>query len=164
MLADNQFYVRQVWIGLLDAERLSRYYGRLAVRLQRWHFGLTVFIALCSTGAAATLIASLPGLIPTLLSLTVAAGAIWSSYANYSKKAAVASVIRSQCDDLIIDWKQLWSDLNTDRQDIPKQVEALQRKLNEITKPALEHGLTDNALNERCTQEAYESLRAEFAV
>ena len=163
MQVDSQYYTRQVWIGLLDAERLSRYYGRLAVRLQRWHFGLTVFIALCSTGAAATLIASLPGLIPTLLSLTVAAAAIWSSYANYSKKAAVASVIRSQCDDLIIDWKHLWSNLNADRQDIPQQVDALQRKLNEITKPALEHGLTDNALNEQCTQEAYESVQAEFA-
>ena len=164
MPVDNQYYVQQVWLGLLDAERLSRYYGRLALRFQRWNLFLTLVILLCSTGAAATLITELPTWVQAVLSLVVAAVAIWSYLLGYSKKAAVASVIRSQCSHLASDWRGLWADLNTDRQDIPVRIAYLQRKLNEITDHALDHGLADDALNEQCAKEAYESVQSEFAV
>ena len=49
MVSDHN--ISQVWLGLLDAERLSRYYQAMAARLQRWHMGLTAFVALGSTGA-----------------------------------------------------------------------------------------------------------------
>lgn len=159
----NQYYVQQVWLGLLDTERLSRYYGRLALRYQRWNLLLTAVILLCSTGAAATFMTQLPAWVQAVLSLVVAAVAIGSYLLGYSKKAAVASVIRSQCTHLAADWRGLWADLNTDRQDIPTRTAYLQRKLNEITDHALDHGLADDALNEQCAQEAYESIQSEFA-
>lgn len=168
-----QYHVQQVWLGLLDAERLSRYYGRLSERFQRVHLYLMVMIALCSTGAALTLLATfqdlipvfgqLPGLIPALLSFVVAGAAIWASHSDYSKKAAISSVIRIQCDELVVSWKQLWLDVSTDPESVRVRTVDLQRRMNEVTAHALENGLTNDALNRECAKEAYESLQSEFA-
>ena len=157
-----QYHVQRVWDGLLDAERLSRYYGRLAARMQRRHFFFTVFIVTCSTLAAATLLTQLPGLVQAVLSLVVAAAVIWSSYSDYSRKAAISSSIRAQCEDLAVSWKELWSDVSTDQEDILLRAAVLERRLNEVTTQADQYGLIDDALNERCTKETYESLPSEL--
>ena len=160
-----QYHEQQVWNGLVNAERLSRYYGRLAARLERRQFIFTVSIVTCSTLAAATLLTQLPSLVQAVLSLVVAAAVIWSSYSGYSKKAAISSGIRAQCEDIAVSWKELWSDVSSmDQEDILRRAADLERRLNRATTNADLNGLIDERLNERCAKETYESLPAEFGV
>ena len=98
----------RIWLGMLDTDRLGRYYGRIADRMQRLHFYFTVGIALSSSAAALSLLTHLPNLVSVVFFFMVAGAVIWASYARYSTKAVVASIIGKQCHELSVDWEQLW--------------------------------------------------------
>lgn len=160
-----QYHEQQVWNGLLIADRLSRYYGRQAARLELLHRIFTVSIVICSTLAAATLLTQLPSLVQAALSLVVAAAVIWSSYSGYSRKAVIASDIRAQCEDLKVSWKELWSDVSsTDQEDILRRAADLERRQNRATTNADQYGLINERLNKQCWKETHDSLPSEFGV
>ena len=151
----------RIWLGMLDTDRLGRYYGRIADRMQRLHFCFTVGIALSSSAAALSLLTQLPDLVSVVFFFVVAGAVIWTSYADYSKKATVASVIGKQCYELSVEWKELWFHADEDA-DALFQAAGLERRLGDITH--LYDGPLDDTLNERCAEEAYEVKQAEFSV
>ena len=51
--------INTIWLGMLDSERLSRYYRKLSDRMRRNHFVLSAFILLSCTAAIASLISEL---------------------------------------------------------------------------------------------------------
>ena len=148
----------RVWYGMLDAERLTRYYLRLATRFERYNFALNVVIAIFSLGAAAVLLAELPQWISATLFFVVAGAVIWMSYANYSKKHAIALMVSKQCSETVLGWRQLWYDL--DAPNGAERASDLERRLNEITDVELN---VDDKLNQSCAEEAYEVCQAEYA-
>ena len=161
----NEYYISQTWLGLLDAERLSRYYGAKAARLQRWHFGLTAVVAIGSTSAVGALLLGTPDWIPEVLAATVAAAAIWTSYYGHASKAAMAEATRDGCADLALSWRDLWtriSDLDDD--DAAQEIAALRRREEMATARIPAHLAADQRLNERCAEEAYGVLGDEYAV
>ena len=85
----------QIWLGLLDAERLTRYYGRLSDRMRRINFALTVFTLLASTAAFASLMAPLPDLVSALCFVGVAAALIWMHLSEFSNSPGGAPSLRS---------------------------------------------------------------------
>ncbi len=87
----------QIWYGILSAERLDRYYDVMATRFRQRHRSLNIFIAICSTGAAAVLLAELPMWISSILFLLVTSGVIWGSYTDYSQKSTIAFVTSKRC-------------------------------------------------------------------
>jgi hypothetical protein len=48
----NQETTRQVWDGMLDAERLSRYYGYLAQKLEKIDRRLAISAAIASSASS----------------------------------------------------------------------------------------------------------------
>ena len=148
--------VNQVWEGLLESERLNRYYGRMAERFGRRHLWAMWSIALLSSGAVGTLLASLQSWVPLTLAALTAALALWASYNDYSRKGALAAAIAGQCMDLVQEWERLWR-RGLYSEDTPARVDELAQKINRITAPALHaHGFVDDKLNKRCSREANE--------
>ncbi len=152
--------MRQIWLGFLDAERLTRYYGRLSDRMRRINFALTVFTLLASTAAFASLMVHLPDFVSALCFVAVAVALVWMHLSEYSKKAAIASIVAQQCEDLAVEWKELWFRQNEEGIDPLSRIAELKRRESRIT--ALYDSEDDHALNEKCAEEAYSVAQAEF--
>ncbi len=160
----SEYNIQQVWLGLLDSERLIRYYGRMASRLYRWHLIATAFIAIGSTAAAASLLTHLPIYVSASLSMAVVAVALWSSYFDYSKKAAIASTTGDQCSNIALDWERLWVELTSLGDDeVYERVRVLKREMSVITSGAVQYNLLNDKLNEQCAKEANEAAEIQFA-
>ncbi len=160
----SEYNIQQVWLGILDSERLIRYYGRLASRLYRWHLAATAFIAIGSTAAAASLLTHLPTYISASLSMAVVAVALWSSYFDYSKKAAIASTTGDQCGKVALEWERLWVELTSlEDSDAHERIISLKRDMNAITAGAVQYNLMNDKLNEQCAKEANEVAQIQFA-
>lgn len=160
----SECYVSQVWLGLLDAERLLRYYGALAARLPRWHLGLTAFVAIGSTGALGALLLDAPVWVPEVLAAAVAAVAVWTSYYGHASKAAVAEASRDGCADLALAWRDLWTRISAlDDGDAAEEIATLRRREEMATARIPAHLTANHRLNERCAEEAYQVLGDEYA-
>lgn len=157
--------ISQAWLGLLDAERLSRYYATMAARLQRWHMGLMALVALGSTGAVGTLLFNAPAGVAEGLAGVVAAAAVWTSYYGHASKAAMMEAARDGCADLALRWRDLWARLESlDEADAWREIQLLQRQEEQATARVPAHLTAKRRLNERCAEEAYSVLGHEYAV
>ena len=147
----------QVWYGLLDAERNSRYFHRLADRLETWKKVLTFFVILSSSGAATTLLAQGPELVSALLFVATVIASLALYVWDFSGKAAAARIFRDQYAETALEWKRMWyQDEGLSRE----QIEALQDR--ELRIGLSETIKVDDKLNERCAKEAYDYAQAEF--
>ena len=161
----SEHFVSQVWLGLLDAERLLRYYGALAARLQRWHLSLTAFVAIGSTGALGALLLEAPVWVPEALAAAVAAVALWTSYYGHASKAALAETSRDGCADLALAWRDLWTRISAlDDDEAAEEIAVLRRREEMATARVPAHLAANRRLNQRCAEEAYRVLGDEYAV
>ena len=161
----NEHNISQIWLGLLDAERLSRYYQAMAARLQRWHMALTAFVALGSTGAVSSLLLGAPDWVAEVLAGAVAAVAIWTSYYGHASKAALMESARDSCADLALSWRDLWARLEgLDDEDAWREVQGLQRREEAATARVPAHLTARHRLNRRCAEDAYAVVGDEYAV
>ncbi len=152
--------INTIWLGMLDSERLSRYYRKLSDRMRRNYFVLSAFILLSSTAAIASLISELYDWVAAIFLLVVAVAVIWHHLGEYSKRAALANVVAIQCDVLTSEWKHLWLERES-RPDALAQASALERRMTEATN--LYDGPQDDALNVKCAEEAYAAVQVEFS-
>ena len=145
----------QVWMGILEANRLTRYYSALADQMRWRHRLWSVFIAGAASGAAATLLAQLPDWVSASVLFAAALAAIWSHYADYSGKAAKADSVCGQYQELEIEWRGLWyGEMNRE------QVQKLQLRDLRIT-----NGLglnTNKRLNRKSWKETHDVITQEF--
>ena len=147
----------QIWITILDADRLTRYYGRLATYNKQVHFGLNVIVTLCSLAAATVLLVDVHKAVPAVLFFVVAGATAWGIFAEYSKKATLAAHAAKECAKVKSDAVELWYDQYAD--DAMERAFAIARRLDEITPIEIEQ---NDKLNEKCADEAYTSVRYEF--
>ena len=148
----------RIWNGMVGAERLSRYYGYLATRFRRRHRILSVTVALCSFVAAVLLLVNVSDWFSAGLFLVVAGGTVWGSYADYSKKSAIAENMSKQFGGLAVSWRQLW--FKWYLSDVADRAEELERAGSQITESEID---IDESLNIRCDDEAYKKCYAEFS-
>ena len=142
--------INTIWLGMLDSERLSRYYRKLSDRMRRNHFILSAFILLSSTAAIASLMSEVYDWIAAIFLLVVAATVIWHHLGEYSKRAALANVVAIQCDGLASEWKHLWLERDSSV-DALAQASALEQRMTDATN--LYDGPQDDALNVKCAEE-----------
>ena len=150
--------VKRVWVGLLEADHLARYYGKLAERFGRKHrTGMSILIVL-TVGAIAMTFAPLPNWgtwLPGIPALPAAFIAIYLSYEDYSRKAGMASTIASQCMELTLEWRQLWDELPSNN--VIARASELDRRLTLISSPAIHlTGFSDDELSDKCEKETHE--------
>ena len=161
----SEHSISQVWFGLLDAERLSRYYRVVATRLQRWHMALTALVALGSTGAVGSLLLGAPLGVAEALAAVVAAAAVWTAYYGHASKAALTEAAGMNCADLALCWRDLWARLDgLDEVAVRHEIESLKRREQAATARVPAHLAADGRLNERCAKDAYDVLGTVYAV
>ena len=147
----------QIWITILDADRLARYYGRLATTNKRSQFWLTIVVTLSSLAAATVLLIDVHKAIPAALFFVVAACTAWGILAEFSKKATIASYVAKECAKVKSDAVELWYDQYAD--DAMGRAFALSRRLDDVTPIEFEQ---NEKLNKKCAEEAYTAVRYEF--
>ena len=99
---------QQIWVGITDTERMVRYYGMLADKLRFRHQVLSALLAAIACGAAVPLLTRLPDYLGAGLFFLVALATIWLLKADYSAKAAAASLFCDQYGYLAREWRDLW--------------------------------------------------------
>ena len=153
----DQRAINRVWLGLLESDRLARYYGRLAERFGHRHRIGMILLASFSLGAVATLFVSLRewGIwVSVAFSVPAAVIAIVLSYVDYSRKAGISASIASLCIELTQEWRQLWE--GSDSNEVLSRANEFDRRLNMVTTPALQQtGFNDETLNGECEKKAY---------
>ena len=152
--------VQQIWLGYLDARRSALYYGRVSIRMQRWHQILSLVAILSSTAAFATVLAHLPPAASAICLGFVGGSVGWMYVSDFSKKAAETSVASQQLDRLAIEWKQLWFRQGEEGLDALSWASDLERRDNEITSRFQPE--EDIDLHKRCANEAYAVAKDEF--
>lgn len=152
----QQVLNQEVWSGILEAERLSRYYSALADKSRRKHQWFSVCITLAATAAAGALLAQLHELLSAVILVSVAGATIWNLYADYSGRATMADITSSQYRDLLIEWKELWYGGGDTRE----RIKELQRWDNRIAEkyPLSE----DDKLAQEAQEVAYERVPLEY--
>ena len=145
----------QVWNGILDTDRLHRYYSALGDKFKKRNRIIQAFILVASSGAAASLLASLHSYVAAGLFLVVAGATVWASLSDYSGKAAMAESIASQYADLRIEWDRLWyADITADA------IAILQYKYNKI--PSGVPLTEDDGLHQKAQEATYKAVPQEF--
>lgn len=161
----SEHTLSQVWLGLLDAERMARYYQALAVRMQRWHMALTAFVAFGSTGAMGSLLIGAPDWVAEVLATAVAAAGVWTFYYDHASKAALLEVAAESCAKLTLCWRDLWARLEgLDEAEAWREVQRLRRKELDATARVPASLAVRRWLNQKCAKETYEVLGDEYAV
>ena len=147
----------QIWITILDAERLTRYYSRLATTNKRAQFWLNIAVTLCSLAAATVLLIDVHKAVPAVLFFVVAASTAWGIFAEFSKKATIAAYVSEECAKIKLESVELWYDQYADN--ATERAFALAKRLDEVTPIEFEQ---NEKLNEKCAEEAYTTVMYEF--
>ncbi len=150
-----------LWYLLHDAERESRYYGRLADRSKKWHSGLSITTMVLSLLAGVTLFIPvehwvLPYATASLFLAVSSLTAIAIVY-DYSGRATSARIASDLIRGLCTEAKQAW--YRGPETNLPEYVNALERRLDALTRVDL---TVDDKLNKQCADDAYEVLRNEL--
>ena len=161
----SEHHISLVWHGLLDAERLSRYYSAVAARQQRWHTSVTAFVAIGSAGVVASLLFGAPDWVAGSLAGAVAAIAVWRCSHGHASYAALTEATAAGCSHLALSWRDLWARLESlDEEDAWREIHALKHEEALATARVPSHLAADKRLNEQCAKEAYAVLGEEYAV
>ena len=147
----------QIWMTILDAERLTRYYARLAIINKRAQFWLNIIVTLCSLAAATVLLIDIHKAVPATLFFVVAASTAWGIFAEYAKKATLAATAAKECAKAKTDAVELWYDQYAD--DAMQRALTIARRLSDLTSIDIEE---DERLNRKCAEEAYIEIGYEF--
>ena len=146
----------QIWTGILEADRLGRYYGMVSDKYNWWHLILTCVVVVSASSSAASLLARLPEAIAAVALLTASAVAIWLYLKDYSGKAVAERLFSEQYDHLATEWRRLWYSDAT-----PEEVYAL-RSASDRIGTGYDNPM-DKDLHARAQEDSYATIPAEFA-
>ena len=147
---------QQIWTGLLESDRVARYYSMLADKLRWRHNILTAILIVLATGAAASLLAQLPNWVSAIVIFLTACISAWLYVFDYSGKATAASLFSDQYGRLHTKWTRLWYAENP----TIEEIRALQDEYNNIATGFILD--TNETLNGKAQEEAYTSVPSQF--
>lgn len=148
---------QQIWDGIVDAERMVRYFQRLSDKLRLWQQILTIVLVTAASGAVASLLAEFDASIAAFVMVGVAGGSTWLYFADYSGKAAAARMFHFQYKALASEWRRLWYSVDVVDQSDVQALKAQENALSSMFQIPI-----DRKLNEKCSGEVYEIVRNEF--
>ena len=152
----------EVWNGLLDIDRVCRYYEVVHAKAARWHLYIRLAVLVSVAGGVAAILEFLPGptgVYQVILVTSIAVLTIWEIVSNYAKKAAVAHAIYIQSSMLRVQLRELWlsvDDDSVDEADVRRRVRELALISGEVENWAGASDITpDEKLNKRTQNDAY---------
>ena len=147
-----------VWDHILDTDRAVRYCSAQEGRFRFRHRLLSFLTAIAASGGMASVLVHAPGWVSALVLFVTAATALWLAFADYSGKAAKAEAAADQLNILAIEWRELWFSMEIP----PNRVRELATRYAHVSGwYSIE---SDDRLNQRVQEEAYEAITNEFAV
>lgn len=157
----------EIWQGLWDAKRMSRYYLAMHHRHQLIDRWVVVLLLVGGSGAVAALWETLPEWSQAVAGVAVAAFTIYSAIGKHAAKAATSLSIKFQCDDLAIDWRELLASVDNaqvEEDRAREELNRLDRTMQHVTSRSGDVGLAmDEKINETSALEAAEELRIAYA-
>ncbi len=159
----------EIWDGLDDSVRISRYYTLLADRYQRYQNFTHIALLIVACGGMASFFDLLPmhwyntvaPIFGFLLAVTVAV----DFYFDFGKKATELGVVAKDCSYIEGQYRTLWRNHpNLNDEAAEKKLVKLNNKLLKVTSIPSKFGvIINNNLNNRCTDDAYRILEREYA-
>jgi hypothetical protein len=129
----TQDQINRVWENMLAAETRSLYFGDLTNRYTRrkqWIIGLSFFF---SSGAAATVIAKAPDIVPATLALATAAITAYSMAINLDGRIGTLAKLHSLWNQIAEDFDRLWNHAyDEDAEDQLKELFRREREASEL--------------------------------
>ena len=152
----------QIWLGLLESEKLLRYYSELSDKLGKRNTYFELLLLVPGSGVLAVLIYHFLEGSNQLLALVFISSLVsgivgWLRVTQYSKKAAIAGVISVQCRALRDDFKRLWYS----GEDDTEAFLVLHTRLASVG-ASLDHNV-DKKLSEKTEKEADRHIDAELS-
>lgn len=95
--------------AVIEAEKLSRYYGYLARRLTKTSELLSIAVVIASFAGIITMFNPLPKWIPGLILAIAAAAGIVKVFGRYEERAAFSGNLCSRMQELSLEWLSLWA-------------------------------------------------------
>lgn len=150
-----------VWDGLIDTERLSRYYGKLNERYSRRNRIGMLFVVLLGVATMALPFWSISEWWLSGIGLLIAMVGTWLTLGDVSRRAGMAAVIGVVCMGKVREWQDLW--VYGDETQVRRTAQELQGQIDAITAVAMQDGgLRDEKLNHSCQDEAETYWRQTF--
>ena len=103
--------VRLIWEGVIDADRMCRYYGYLTVRLSRLGELLAIGTVSFSLGAVLTVLNRLPDWVSLVAIAAAAIAGVVTAVGRYPQKAAHSGEVYRALGPLATEWAELWSNI-----------------------------------------------------
>ncbi len=146
--------VRRVWEDRIETDRMCRYYGHLAQRLD----GLGDVLQIASVGAAAgafvSLLSQFPAWVPTAAAVATVAG-IAVTVRRYPEKAARSAEICRQLGQVHLELEHLWNGVwAKDDAELVSAWEALSERQRSIVERAPRELPLSRSLARRAQMEA----------
>jgi hypothetical protein len=107
MLTEDQ--ANRVWEKMLGAEARSLYFGDLAASYTWRKQIITAVSFFLMSGAAAAVIAKLPGFVPVTLSVISALATAYSLAVNLDRSIVTMTKLHCQWNQLSADYEHLWN-------------------------------------------------------
>lgn len=146
-----------VWNSMVGNDRMSRYYGYLAVHHRRSNRIWRWIAALLSSGAVIAFFFSedLDFLVP--LAFVVAAGLnIWLAESKTTDSLAYCLDIHRQLSRLSVEWKNLWADVYQERDAVIRERwKDLEKQTSTVISEAPAKASLDEKLAIRSEEESY---------
>jgi hypothetical protein len=140
----SEFQIGQVWENMLAAETRSLYFGDLASRYSRrkqWITGASFFL---SSGAAATVLAKSPDLVPIGLAILVALTNAYSMAVNLDGRIKTMCSLGSAWNKIATDYNRLWNHTYSD--DAEKELYEIVERAREASEIATTEAPNDQKL------------------
>ena len=159
-----------IWQGLLDLDRLVRYYSLLSTRYHRLQQRIRTVILLATMSGLAGLATSLPLWVAPVSVTAVAVAVLFESYDRTGERATVSDILVYRYRKAMSDWTALWDETDAGLLSDP---EVLQRK-HELTASIQETmgdlddrlrlgAFGDSRLNEKAAEDAYAVMERQYA-
>lgn len=161
----------EVWQGYLDAERLNRYYYRLANKYNKIYYTVKIMIAFAAVGGLTRLFGILPDKwisVADVATVIVLVLVILDLVQDYGKKLAVLNRVSKDSQLQLQEWKLLWNLVDkpgSKDEDVLKQMNILNKNAAASGAEVSNAGLGENKkFNQTAWEEANEVLSAHYAI
>ena len=150
-------YKQRIWDSLLDADRMSRYYGAKADQFQWLHMLVNAALIMSSIGAATLLLVFDTRVWSAGLFFLTAALTTVSIVVDPSGRANTAKLIAGQLREVELQLRSLWYD---DHPNL-KMLQMLEQRIESAVRDD-PFFFSDKKLNERCNKAAYAAMENHY--
>lgn len=159
-----------IWQGLLDLDRLVRYYSLLSTKYHRRQKGIRTVILVATLSGVAGLAAPLPFWVAPVSVTAVAMAVLFESYDRTGERATVSDILVYRYRKAMSDWTALWdateAGLLSDPEVLQRKHELMarvQETMGDLDDRLRLGAFGDGRLNEKAAEDAYAVLERQYA-